>query len=301
MASPPSCSICSSSSPFLAKPRLGFALDVCLRLLVLDDGKSLRIRRQQMVLGVIFASSRDVVVRLGWRGLVFFANVKERRRHVRLERVLGCRFGRMFGFRSVFGVFQLAPRGFEFGRLVIGEFFVVVVAAFLGAFAALSAPMPTAAFAAFVLLVAMRGRILLKELLPIRDGDLIIVRMDFRKGEKAVAVAAVIDERRLERGLYTRDFGEIDVAAKLSLIRRFEVEFLDTVAAEHDHPGFLRVGSIDKHFVGHVELVEAWRPPCRCRQWRSRRRPGDDVAAPMAPSAKGDVGRAIRETRFCAQ
>ena len=37
--------------------------------------------------------------------------------------------------------------------------------------------------------------------------DLIIIRVDFAEGEEAVAVSAVVDERRLERRLDPRDLG----------------------------------------------------------------------------------------------
>ena len=39
--------------------------------------------------------------------------------------------------------------------------------------------------------------------------------------------------------------GEVFTASGL------EVEFLDTVAAQNHHPGFLRMGRIDEHLVGH--------------------------------------------------
>ena len=45
----------------------------------------------------------------------------------------------------------------------------------------------------------------LDQRLPVGDRDLVVVGMDFRKGEEAVAVAAVIDERRLQRRLDPRD------------------------------------------------------------------------------------------------
>ena len=38
-------------------------------------------------------------------------------------------------------------------------------------------------------------------------GDLVVIRMDFREGQEAVAVAAIVDERRLERGLHAGDLG----------------------------------------------------------------------------------------------
>ena len=49
--------------------------------------------------------------------------------------------------------------------------------------------------------------------LPVGDRNLIVVGMDFGEGQEAVAVAAVIDERRLQRRFDARDLGEIDVTA----------------------------------------------------------------------------------------
>ena len=43
--------------------------------------------------------------------------------------------------------------------------------------------------------------------LPVGDGDLVVVRMNFRKRQEAVTVAAVIDEGRLQRRLNACDFG----------------------------------------------------------------------------------------------
>ena len=65
--------------------------------------------------------------------------------------------------------------------------------------------------------------------LTVGDRDLIIVGMDFAEGEKAVAVAAVIDERRLKRRFDAGYLGEIDIAADLAAVRGFKVEFLDPV------------------------------------------------------------------------
>ncbi len=78
-----------------------------------------------------------------------------------------------------------------------------------------------------VLVLAMGARFLFEQRLPIGDGNLIIVGVNFGKGEKAVTVAAVIDERRLERGLHARHLGEINIAAQRLLACGFEVEFLD--------------------------------------------------------------------------
>jgi hypothetical protein len=43
--------------------------------------------------------------------------------------------------------------------------------------------------------------------LPVGNRDLIIIRMDFGKRQEAVAVAAILDERRLQRRLDPRDLG----------------------------------------------------------------------------------------------
>src|SRR5712671_1065583 len=63
--------------------------------------------------------------------------------------------------------------------------------------------------------VAMGAFLLVDQRLPVGDGDLVIVGMNFAEGEEAVAVAAVIDEGSLKRRLDPRDLGEIDVTAKL--------------------------------------------------------------------------------------
>ena len=90
--------------------------------------------------------------------------------------------------------------------------------------------------------------------LPVGDRNLIVVGMDFGEGQEAVAVAAVIDERRLQRRFDARDLGEIDVTAQLLAVSGLEVEFLDAVAAEHHDPGLLRMGRVDEHFVGHWKI-----------------------------------------------
>ena len=91
----------------------------------------------------------------------------------------------------------------------------------------------------------------LDQRLPVGDRDLIIVRMDFGKRQEAVAVAAILDESRLQRRLYPCDLGEIDIAAELFALGGLEIKFFDAIAADHDDPGLLRVGGIDQHFVGH--------------------------------------------------
>src|SRR5580658_5110943 len=59
-------------------------------------------------------------------------------------------------------------------------------------------PMPARAPIDLVIGFALRALFVLDQGLPVGDRDLIVVRMDFAKGKKAVAVAAVIDEGGLQ-------------------------------------------------------------------------------------------------------
>jgi sugar/nucleoside kinase (ribokinase family) len=63
--------------------------------------------------------------------------------------------------------------------------------------------------------------------------------MDFREGEEAVPIAAVIDESGLQRRFYAGDLGKVDITAKLPPVSGFKVKFLDTVAAGDNNPGLL--------------------------------------------------------------
>jgi hypothetical protein len=103
----------------------------------------------------------------------------------------------------------------------------------------------------FFLGLAMGALVGLDQRLAIGDRDLVVVGMNFAEGEEAMAIAAIFDESRLQRRLYARDLGEINVAAKLFALRGLEIKLFDAIAADHDNPGLLRVGGIDKHFVGH--------------------------------------------------
>ncbi len=79
--------------------------------------------------------------------------------------------------------------------------------------------------------------------------------MDFTEGQEAVAVAAIFDERRLQRRFYARDLGEVDIAAQLFALGGLEIKFFDAIAADHNNPGLFRVGGIDQHLVGHFETL----------------------------------------------
>ena len=59
----------------------------------------------------------------------------------------------------------------------------------------------------FILLLALGAGVGVEQRLPVGDRDLVVVRMDFREREEAVAVAAVLDEGRLKRRLDAGDLG----------------------------------------------------------------------------------------------
>jgi len=124
----------------------------------------------------------------------------------------------------------------------------------------------------FFLGLAMGALVRLDQGLAIGDRNLIIVRMDFAEGEKAVTVAAILDEGGLQRRLYARDFGEIDIAAQLFALSGLEIKLFDAIAADHDDPGLFRVGGIDQHFVGHFGTLDGGGRVCRCARMA---RPGD--------------------------
>ena len=103
--------------------------------------------------------------------------------------------------------------------------------------------------------------------LPVGDGNLVVVGMDFVEGEEAVAVSAVVDERRLQGRLDAGDLGQIDVAAQKLARGRLPIEFLNAPVAQHHDPGFLRVRSVDKHPVLAVIRHVMW-SLARLRPWR---------------------------------
>ena len=152
---------------------------------------------------------------------------------------------------AIKGVVTGRHRGGILRRLFGGHRLAALdVAPASGAAAAMAAA-PARAVVGFIIGVALGARFLGEQCLPVGDRDLIVVRVDFGEGQEAVAVAAVIDEGRLQRRFDPGDLGEIDVTAKLLAVGAFEVEFLDPVATQNDHPGFFRVGRVDEHFVGH--------------------------------------------------
>ena len=141
------------------------------------------------------------------------------------------------GYRRAFGVFVVnGNRAGVTGHRFVGPAAALEAlrapassAALLSAAAAIAVCARSPAF--LVLLLRLGAGLVLKQRLSVGDRNLIIVGVNFREGEEAVAIAAVFDERGLERRLHARHFRQIDVAAELPFAGRFEIEFLDPVTA----------------------------------------------------------------------
>ena len=154
--------------------------------------------------------------------------------------------------------FLAATAGFAATRVA------VVIAILSGAFAAAPSPgtrrralaVAIAVIIVIVMLVITGVLFLfrLEQCHAVGERDLVIIRMDFREGQEAMAVAAILNEGCLQRRLYARHFGQVDVALQLAAGGAFEVEFLDAVTLEDDHAGLFGVAGIDEHFAAHVSV-----------------------------------------------
>ena len=99
--------------------------------------------------------------------------------------------------------------------------------------------------------VTVRTLLLIDQRLAVRDGDLVIIGMNFTEGQEAMPVAAIIDKGGLQRRLDACHLGKVDVASELPAAGGLEIEFFNAVSTHHDHPGLFRVGGVDEHLVGH--------------------------------------------------
>ncbi len=87
------------------------------------------------------------------------------------------------------------------------------------------------------------------------DGDLVIVGVDFVEGEEAVAVAAVLDEGRLQRRLNARHLGEIDIPSELFAVLALEIELFNTGPIDHHDTRLFGVCGVDQHLLGHKKRL----------------------------------------------
>jgi hypothetical protein len=176
----------------------------------------------------------------------------------------------------MFGIMGVAATGFVVLVLVIVLLMIVRLGGLrrFGAFrvydlalhplaiaAAARVAMPRAAVAVgtvfgFFLRLAMRAFVGFDQRLTVGDRNLVVVGVDFAEGQEAVAIAAIFDERGLQRRLYARDLGEVDIAAQLLALGGLEIKLFDAIAANHNNPGLFRVGGVDQHLVGHFGTLD---------------------------------------------
>ncbi|WP_349629979.1 hypothetical protein [Bradyrhizobium tropiciagri] len=121
---------------------------------------------------------------------------------------------------------------------------------------AVARPAAVAAVLVLFLGLAMGALVGFDQRLTVGDRDLVVVGVDFAEGQEAVTVAAILDEGGLQRRLYARDLGEVNVAAQLFALGGLEIKLFDAIAADHNDPGLFRVGGIDQHLVGHFGALD---------------------------------------------
>ncbi|WP_375764509.1 hypothetical protein ACE10X_20570 [Bradyrhizobium sp. Pha-3] len=121
---------------------------------------------------------------------------------------------------------------------------------------AMARPAAMAAVLVLFLGLAVGALVGFDQRLTVGDRDLVIVGMDFAEGQEAVPVAAILDEGGLQRRLYARNLGEINVAAQLFALGGLEIKLFDAIATDHNDPGLFRVGGIDQHLVGHFGALD---------------------------------------------
>ena len=92
----------------------------------------------------------------------------------------------------------------------------------------------------------------LDQALPVGDGDLVVIRMNFAECQKAVAIATVFHKSRLQAGFDPHHFGQVYVAFKLAFAGGFYIVFVKPIAVQHHNAGLFRVGAVDQHTFGHA-------------------------------------------------
>jgi hypothetical protein len=243
-------------SPFLVSLGDG-SFDRCA------NGRFRPIRLRRIVIaGVMLRAGFDMLFRMVRRRIMHMPAGVGPRPELGLDRLCQRRVKAAFvitvfreiGLDPVIFCAGLAMRSLGIG--VLDDLALHALAAAAATVIAVSRAPAAAVVLALFLGFAMSALVGLDQRLTVRDRDLIIVRMDFAEGEKTVAVATVFNEGRLQRRLYARHLGEVDIAAQLLALGGLEVKFLDAIAADHDDPGLLRVGGIDQHFVRHFGALE---------------------------------------------
>jgi hypothetical protein len=101
----------------------------------------------------------------------------------------------------------------------------------------------------FLFLGPRKSALFLQQRFAVSQRDLVIIGVNFGKGQKPMPIAAVIDKGRLKRGFDPRHFGQIDISRKLAFVYCLKIEFFNTISVHHNNPCLLGMGGVDKHFL----------------------------------------------------
>ena len=101
----------------------------------------------------------------------------------------------------------------------------------------------------FIFLGPCKSALFFDQRFAVGQRDLIIIGVNFGKGQKPVPIAAVIHKSRLKRGFNPRHFSQIDVSCNLAFVYCFKIEFFNTISVHHNNPCLLGMGGVDKHFL----------------------------------------------------
>src|SRR5690606_16003252 len=125
------------------------------------------------------------------------------------------------------------------------------------------------------------------------DPGLEVVAGDFLQRQEAVALGAVIHERRLQGRLEPRDAALVNVGLLLFLGRLFDVDVVQRLAIDNSHAQFFCLRGVDQHSLHGAFLARSdtrnagrspyWNPPRadarrgRLRRPRATARPGGSL------------------------
>ena len=122
------------------------------------------------------------------------------------------------------------------------------------------------------------------------DAGLEVVAGDFLQRQEAVALAAVFDEGRFQRGFEPGDAALVDVGLLLFLGRLFDIDVVQGLAVDDGHAQFFGLRGIDQH------SLHCW----RSLRALTRGTPGRSLSGiPAGPP--GGAGAAVGFRRHFAQ
>ncbi len=116
-----------------------------------------------------------------------------------------------------------------------------------------------AAAARLVVMVVLFLGLFAHQRFAVGDRDLVVVGVDFVEGQEAMAIAAVLDEGRLQRRLNPRHLGEVDIPSELLPVGAFEIEFFNARSVDDHHTRLFGVGCVDQHILGHQDYLRGAR------------------------------------------